>query len=318
MDDPNTLRPTPPDAAEAVAALLAAADAVETDRDPTTVDDVRSQWERPNFSLAEDSRIAGPAADLWAYTDVWAPDPPDRLSARFVLNLNLHPAQRGVNPALEDALVAWLEARVRQRLQAAPEGATGTLNIHLPGADLTGQALLARHGFRVEGESRIMRRELTEAAPTPAWPAGLTLRAMQPGVDERPAYDLVTAAFSDLPDFRPLTFEAWSKRFTWPTFEPRFWLLLEDTAGQLVGASMGFRHPTYGWIQQLAVRRAWRKQGLALKLLHQAFNDFRAAGVPAVELGVDAANATGAPRVYERAGMHIAQRFVRFDKPVQR
>jgi hypothetical protein len=33
-----------------------------------------------------------------------------------------------------------------------------------------------------------------------------------------------------------------------------------------------------------------------------------------MELAVDAANATGATRVYERAGMTIARHYVRFEK----
>jgi ribosomal protein S18 acetylase RimI-like enzyme len=67
-------------------------------------------------------------------------------------------------------------------------------------------------------------------------------------------------------------------------------------------------------VGQIGVRRPWRRQGLALALLRHAFGVFYAAGQPVVELGVDSANATSAPRVYERAGMRILRRYVRFEK----
>ena len=59
-----------------------------------------------------------------------------------------------------------------------------------------------------------------------------------------------------------------------------------------------------GWVEELGVRRSWRKKGLGLALLHHSFAEFYRREKHSVGLGVDAENLTGALRLYERAGMH--------------
>ncbi len=59
-----------------------------------------------------------------------------------------------------------------------------------------------------------------------------------------------------------------------------------------------------GWVNVLGVRRPWRRQGLALALLHHSFNIFQQRGKKRAGLGVDAGSLTGATRLYEKAGMH--------------
>ena len=68
------------------------------------------------------------------------------------------------------------------------------------------------------------------------------------------------------------------------------------------------------WVGALGVRRQWRKRGLGLALLRHAFAEFYRRGQPRIGLGVDAQNPTGATRLYERAGMHIAYEAVAFSK----
>ena len=58
-----------------------------------------------------------------------------------------------------------------------------------------------------------------------------------------------------------------------------------------------------GFVNALAVRPAWRRRGLGLALLHQAFTWFWERGEHRVGLGVDSDNSTDALRLYERAGM---------------
>ena len=61
-----------------------------------------------------------------------------------------------------------------------------------------------------------------------------------------------------------------------------------------------------GWIAQVAVRPRWRRRGLGLAMLYEAFARFRRRGEALAGLGVDAQNPTGATRLYERAGMRRA------------
>ena len=67
----------------------------------------------------------------------------------------------------------------------------------------------------------------------------------------------------------------------------------------------------------LGVRRPWRRRGLGRALLLHAFGEFRARGKRGAGLGVDGLNPTGAVRLYEQAGMHVARRFDQYAKPLR-
>ncbi len=67
----------------------------------------------------------------------------------------------------------------------------------------------------------------------------------------------------------------------------------------------------------LFTRRPWRKQGVGAALLGDAFGRFWQRGERSVGLGVDAANDTGAFRLYERAGMAPALGWVVYEKKLR-
>src|SRR5215468_1533170 len=69
-----------------------------------------------------------------------------------------------------------------------------------------------------------------------------------------------------------------------------------------------------GVVGALGVRKPWRRRGIAQALLHHAFGEFYRRGKRRVALGVDAENPTGATRLYERAGMHVAFEAVTYGK----
>jgi mycothiol synthase len=159
-----------------------------------------------------------------------------------------------------------------------------------------------------------MRRELDAETPAPAWPPGLTVRAFVPGQDDAATHALISEAFSDLPNYTPSSLDDWRTRLMHPgLFKPQYWYLAFDGA-TLAGCALCYSFPEAGWLGNLAVRAPYRHHGLGLALLHHSFAEFRRTGHPALELGVDAANATGATRVYERAGMHIARKSVIYEK----
>jgi ribosomal protein S18 acetylase RimI-like enzyme len=71
------------------------------------------------------------------------------------------------------------------------------------------------------------------------------------------------------------------------------------------------------WVNELGVRRAWRKRGLGTLLLKHAFAAFHAAGQKRAGLGVDATSLTGATRLYERAGMHVQRQVNQYEKELR-
>src|SRR5512143_2516346 len=71
-----------------------------------------------------------------------------------------------------------------------------------------------------------------------------------------------------------------------------------------------------GWIEELAVRRPWRRRGVATALLCASMHAFKAEGLQQAMLGVDTENLTGALRVYEHVGFKPVKRFIQFEKPL--
>jgi mycothiol synthase len=67
-------------------------------------------------------------------------------------------------------------------------------------------------------------------------------------------------------------------------------------------------------VQVVFTRRPWRKLGVGAALLRDAFGRFWERGERSVGLGVDAANDTGAFRLYERAGMMPVLGWVLYEK----
>ena len=72
--------------------------------------------------------------------------------------------------------------------------------------------------------------------------------------------------------------------------------------------------PDRSTVRYVAVRKPWRKRGIALALLHAAFGGIYRHGKRGAGLGVDATSYTGADRLYVRAGMRRAFETLRYGK----
>ena len=99
-------------------------------------------------------------------------------------------------------------------------------------------------------------------------------------------------------------------------FDPTLWCVVR--AGDEIAAGTICTADTYGggFVLALFTRRPWRRQGVGAALLGDAFRRFWDRGERSVGLGVDAANDTGAFRLYERAGMTPALGWVIYEKPL--
>ncbi|HEY2979672.1 MAG TPA: GNAT family N-acetyltransferase, partial [Anaerolineales bacterium] len=126
-------------------------------------------------------------------------------------------------------------------------------------------------------------------------------------------------AFRDHWGHTPGTFERWQHWLTGrPDFDPTLWLIAYDTSSaggdQIAGYSLCKYRMGIGWVGTLGVRRSWRKQGLGLALLYASFGELYRRGKPVIGLGVDAANPTGATRLYQKVGMQVAKEYVFYEK----
>jgi len=99
-------------------------------------------------------------------------------------------------------------------------------------------------------------------------------------------------------------------------FDPALWTVVED-GDQIAAVACAYPFADHGHLRSLAVRRPWRRRGLALALLQHTFSLFWARGERTIALGVDADSLTGATRLYQRAGMQIVRQFALWEKELQ-
>jgi mycothiol synthase len=239
--------------------------------------------------------------ELAAYADLHEEDE----GRRFWLDLREHPRLRelGGARALLEAAEAWARRR------AAP-GAL--LRGVLAGTDECLRQAYDAAGYRFIRHTLEMRRELDAELPEPQWPDGIHVRIFSPGDDEQPVYEADMEAFEDHWEFVREPFAEWRAwTIEHPRFDPSLWFLAEEE-DEITGFSRCGVHasgdPRFGYVFGLGVRRQWRRRGLGLALLRHSFREFQCRGMERAGLDVDAENLTGAVRLYERAGMHIAKR----------
>ena len=91
-------------------------------------------------------------------------------------------------------------------------------------------------------------------------------------------------------------------------FDPSCWFLAMD-GDELAGFSLCWpvmaESPDMGLVDDLGVRRPWRRRGLGLTLLKHSFRELYQKGKRKVRLGVDSSSLTNATALYQRAGMRV-------------
>ncbi len=107
-------------------------------------------------------------------------------------------------------------------------------------------------------------------------------------------------------------FENWAAR-TLRDLAPE-WVVLLEHSDRLVGAAVGHDYGVEGegWIEQVAVRREHRGQGLGRALLEESFRRFREAG--RTRCGVSTDSRTGALGLYRHVGMSVVRSYTRWVK----
>ena len=295
---------------EAVLAVLQACDRDVYDDTDWTEQELREQWDE--IDLATDAWVA-----VEDETVVGVMHLCERRGDTFIGDGYVVPHARG--RGIGSSLVRALEARVDAVLAQAPPSGRPVVHLaHLVG-DETAPTLLAQEGFGHARSFFRMMIDLPPALPAAVWPDGLELRPFDPLRDGRAVYETDVLAFRDEWGYRAQPYDVWHERlFVTPRVDPT--LPVVAWAGERV-AGMALNYPKrmgdWGWISVLGVHPDWRRRGLGLALLHESFARFRASGETTVALGVDAANPTGATRLYERAGMRVLWQADVWEKEVQ-
>jgi mycothiol synthase len=292
------------DDAEGIAELLNALARSDAGEAAVTPDEITHWLRIPDveFWVAE-----GPGPELAAYADV-----AERAArTRYWIDLREHPDRRQLGGAR--ALLAAVEERAREK---AADGAL--LRGTFVESDASLRAVYEEAGFRLVRHGLEMRIELGADVPDPDWPEGVTVRAFVPGEDDERVHEAHMEAFEDAWEHAHEPFPQWHvEHLGRPGFDASLWFLAEKS-GAIAALGLCREHPSgdpaFGYVDVLGVRPAWRRQGLGLALLRHAFLTFRARGMTRAALEVDAESLTGAVRLYERAGMHVAKRSDTYEK----
>jgi GNAT superfamily N-acetyltransferase len=324
---------------QGIAELIIQADIAESGESDFTLDDLMSDQGRPGFHLEKDAWVAvtadGPAGEngsgrqkIVGYEEVW------NRSEHAILQGDgyVHPDYTGMG--IGTALLQTMETRARQHVRYAPKGKQVVIRNGTSGNDKAASRLHEAEGYLPARYFWRMEIEMDAAPPDPVFPPGIGLIPYQTSL-VRPVFDALEEAFRDHWGYIPWNFQEWKRRrFADGEFYPDLWFIAADLgeAGvngaadpgkadlsrmQIAGAAICWIKSSGGWVGTLGVRRPWRRSGLGLALLHHAFGEFYRRGHRRVGLGVDASNPTGATRLYERAGMHVAHEYILFEKELR-
>jgi GNAT superfamily N-acetyltransferase len=284
--------------AAAVSDLVSALETSLYGRSTFSQADLEEEWS--DLDLEQDVRVARDGDQIVAYCAASAVEELLRVEGY------VHPDAlgRGIGKLIATGLEQDAVCRGARRIHNA-----------VLEADSAARRLLDSIGYGVVRIFREMRIELNARPSAPDWPAGLRVVPFDP---ERDAFEFRAAheeAFADHWGFTPRDVERWSKNhLASERFDPTLWCVVRD--GDEIAAGTICTGDTYGggWVHALFTRRPWRRQGLGTALLLDSFQRFWERGEHSIGLGVDAANSTGAFRLYERAGMAPVLGWVVYEK----
>lgn len=299
-----------PDDAPALLALINACDIEDVGAPDYSLADVRSDWAYARFDLTEDARLLTDGDDrIRAYVAVRQYEP----GRRFWGDLYVHPQARDGAPE------RWGVAFAQRRAASLAEASDASVFVYAEdGSDLAG--ILEELGFTDVRRMWRMELDLDLGGHRPVvgdLPDGIEIRTFDPA-QARSLHAAVQEAFAEEYGHVHEPFEEWAARkLEHEGFDPSTWWVAwdhEEVAGMLIASVAD--GVDAAWISTVGVRRPWRGRGLALTLLRTGFRGLAERGAAKVALGVDSQNPTGATRLYERAGMHVAKCWVRYDRPV--
>jgi ribosomal protein S18 acetylase RimI-like enzyme len=240
---------------------------------------VRADWELPSFALGRDNWLCGNTG--------YAAVSPDG-------ELTLVAADDATGEALLEQAVARARERGLAQLELRP----------LPGDEVHAHVLDC-NDFVLQTDVLAMARAISPREPEPEWPAGIAVRTFERD-DAAAIHALLDEAYRGWDrTYVPLAHEDWVRAMTGDIeFDPTTWWLAERKDA-LAGCALWWKS---GWLKDVAVRQRERGHGLATALIRQGFAEFARRGVRRADLKVDAANPTGAPRLYERLGFTTERR----------
>jgi ribosomal protein S18 acetylase RimI-like enzyme len=225
----------------------------------------------------------------------------------------LHPdwRRRGIGRTM----LAAMEARMLDVDRALPPAPAVFLQGGASGLAPGGEALLRGAGYVPVRHGFLMIRPTLDDQPDAPLPDGLEIREVRLE-HMRAIWEAETEAFRDHWGWNQPTEETYQLFLTDPMQSDTALWRVAWAGDQVAGMVRSFINPELnarlgvrrGWVENISVRRPWRRRGLARALIAASFPLLRARGMTEGALGVDTENPTGALRVYESCGFRAVKR----------
>lgn len=287
-----------------------------------TQGELENFWTTPGVEPAEDVRLLASAdGQPLGYVEALAMDKPPAHPSIYV-----RPHPDHLEDGSAEILLDWAIERCSRVVNEVPADlrvAIGTFNLN--GCEPM-HRLFETRGFVLFRHSFHMEALLKEEPAAAQWPASIVLKAFDVDRDAAAVYRAHDEAFSDHFGHIDRPFEEGFAQFRHlmiedkENFDASLWFVAMDgdrIAGYSLCQVRKEDAPPVGWVNDLGVRRPWRKRGLGTALLQHSFAEFYRRGLRKAGLGVDASNLTGALKIYERAGMTVARRYDRYEKELR-
>jgi GNAT superfamily N-acetyltransferase len=282
------------------------------------IDMMRSQYSHlVNSDPGQDIVILEAAGEVVGYARV---DWNDQTDGTRELGLVALTRAGWTGRGLERLLVAWADARRAEIGQglASPGGPS----LHLGAFTFDGEPALAgalvEAGYTVADRAYEMERSPLDDIVLEPVPEGLEVRAGRQE-DIQSVWEAMVESFRDHPGEIEDSEEDYRRFLDHPRFDPASWIVaVED--GQVCGGILTDVDPQpapnrAGWLEEVFVRRPWRRRGLARAMIGRALIMVRERGATRALLGVAGANPNQAMSLYESAGFRVVSSSSRWTKP---
>jgi len=283
-----------------------------------TLEQFRAQLETmPSMNVATDAFLLERAGEVIAYKTVRRVPEVDG-AIRYAHHGFVLPEWKG--RGIGRAMIRHSENVLREMASQDPADAPKFFQTFVQSVQTALIHLLEQEGYTPTRYFYEMLRPNLENIPEYELPRGIEIRPARPE-HYRAIWDSMLEAFKEHwgeEDHTEQDYQNWLKR---PHFDPSLWHVAWDGSrvvsmviNQIDATDNAQYNRQRGFTEEIATLKDYRGRGIAQALIARGLKQFAERGMIEAALGVDADNATGALRLYEKLGYQPIKTFIAYRK----